>query len=85
MHLGFGDEQVDVLGHQDVAEDAKLMSLTDGFENFEEGGSGCIGVEVGETLVATEGGEVMVALGLESLQVARHEGYLNPETRGPHP
>ena len=74
-----------MLRHQDVAEDIKLVSLTDGFEIFKEGGSCFVGVEVGEPPITTEGDEVIVAFSLESLQVARHEGIVTPETCGPHP
>jgi hypothetical protein len=44
---GFAEEQVDVLGHEDVAEDEEVMSLAEPFEGLEEDGAGVIVVEVG--------------------------------------
>lgn len=66
------EEQVDVLGHEDVAEDVKLVLLSYAFEGVEEDGAGVVVVEVGETVVTTEGDEVVVAESVVSLKVARH-------------
>jgi hypothetical protein len=33
---GFGEEQVDVLGHENVAEDVELMTLAKSFKDFFE-------------------------------------------------
>jgi hypothetical protein len=63
---------VDVLGHEDVAEDVELVLLPCAFEGVEEDRSGVVVVEVGETVVTTEGDEVVVAEGVVSLEVARH-------------
>ena len=72
----FGEEKVDVLGHEDVAEDEEVVSLTDPFKSGEEGAAGVIIVEVGKPVVTTEGEEVMLASGLVSLQTARHRTRL---------
>lgn len=64
VKLRLGDEEVDVLGHEDVTEDIKLVAGTESFEFFEEDGSGAVVVEIGKTAVTTEGDEVIVTLSL---------------------
>jgi hypothetical protein len=66
------EEQVDVLGHDDVAEDFEVIAFAGEFEGVLEDVSGCGGVEVGFAVVTTEGDEVVVALLLVSLEVERH-------------
>ena len=68
----FAEQQVDVLGHKDVAVNVEGVALTSGFEDFLEDGAGVVVVEVGEPLVATEGDEVVVVESVETLQTARH-------------
>jgi hypothetical protein len=63
---------VDVLGHEDVTEEEKLVTLAESFESLLKDGAGVVVVEVGETVVTTEGEEVVVAFGLISLKMARH-------------
>jgi hypothetical protein len=72
VELRFGEEQVDVLGHDDVAEEEELVSLADSFEGFFEDDAGVVVVEIREPVVTTEVDGVVVALGLVSLQTARH-------------
>jgi len=50
-----------VFGHEDVAEDVETMASAELFESFQEACTGVIVVEVGKTLVTTEGHEVIVA------------------------
>lgn len=72
MELRFGEEQMDMLGHEDVAEEEELVTLAEGFELVQEGGPGIVIVEVRQTVVTTEGEEVEVAFGLVTLQTAWH-------------
>ena len=48
------------------------MALAEGFEGVLEDGAGVVVVEVGETVVATEGDEVVVTEVVVALQTARH-------------
>lgn len=59
--FGFREEQVDVFGHEDVAEDVEVVGGAEFFELVEEGGAGAVVVEEGKTAVTTEGDEVFVA------------------------
>jgi hypothetical protein len=72
MELWFAEEQMDVLWHEDVAVEEELVAATKGFEGVEKDCAGVVVVEVGETVVTTEGEEVEMALGLVSLQTTRH-------------
>ena len=65
---------MDVLGHEDVAEDEEVVALTELFEGLFEDGAGVVVVEVGTTVVTTEVDSVGVALLLVALEVGRHEG-----------
>ena len=78
----FGQEKVDVLGHEDVAVEKEMVTLAEPFQCFFKDCSGMIIVEVRETAVTTEGEEVVVAFGLVSLETARHEewGFSGSET-----
>jgi hypothetical protein len=71
----FGQEQVDVLGHEDVAVEKEMVTLAEAVQCFFKDSSGMIIVQQGETAVTTEGEEVMVAFGLVSLQTAGHEEW----------
>ena len=70
--FGFAEEQVDVLGHEDVAVDHEAVTLAGGFEDLFEAEAGGIGVQVGETTVAAEGDEVEVAFVLEAFEADGH-------------
>jgi hypothetical protein len=72
----FGQEKVDMLRHEDVAEEVELVALAKSFEGVEESDAGVVVVQVGEPVVATEGEEVTVAFGLVTLQTAGHETSL---------
>jgi hypothetical protein len=63
---------VDVLRHEDVAVYVEAMALSEAFEGIEEDDPGVVVVEEGETLVTTEGDEVVVTEIVVTLQVARH-------------
>ena len=67
---------MDVLGHEDIAEDIKLMPVPEALEGIEKDDTGVIVVEVGKTVIATEGDEVVVAEGVVALQTARHLGMI---------
>ena len=72
VELWFAEKHVDVLGHEDVAVAINLVASTEGFESVQEDGSGVVVVEVGKTVVTTEGEEMEMAFGLVSLQTTRH-------------
>jgi hypothetical protein len=63
---------MDVLRHEDIAEDVEPVFLTDALEGFEEDVAGVVVVQVGEALVTTEGDEVVVTEGVKAFEVARH-------------
>ena len=77
----FAHEQVNVLGHDDVTEEFKLIMSAGTFERVEEDVSGVLGVEVGFAVVATEGNEMVVALLLISLEPERHGMILEYRVR----
>jgi hypothetical protein len=64
---GFGEEQVNVLGHEDVAEDVELVALAKSFEDFFEDDPGGVLIEIGEPTITTEGDEVVGAFRLVAL------------------
>ncbi len=63
---GFAEEEVDVLGHEDVAVDFEVVTLAGLFEGLLE--ERVVAGEVGITAVAGEGDEVEVAFGLVTLE-----------------
>ncbi len=63
---------MNMLGHEYVAEDVELMTLTKLFEDVEKCGARVVVVEVRQALVAAKGDEVEMALGLITLKTARH-------------
>ena len=67
-YLWFGHEEVDVLGHEDVAEDGEVVADAEGLEHVLDDLFGFWGVEVGEAVVAAEGDEVEVAFVLQTLE-----------------
>jgi hypothetical protein len=83
MELWFAQEHMDMLGHEDVAVEIEAVASTEGFESVEKDCAGVVVVEVREPVVATEGKEMEMALGLVSLQTTRHGISLrsDPEVR----
>jgi hypothetical protein len=72
---------VNMLRHDDVAEEAKLVTPAQSIQCDFKGYSGSVVVEIGEAAITTEGEEVMMAFGLVSLETARHEeGFSGSET-----
>jgi len=70
---GLVDEEVDVLGHEDVGIDSGLVTGSDLFEDLKAEVFG-VGVgEVGETVETTEGDEVEGLGLLESFEAVGHE------------
>jgi hypothetical protein len=63
---------MDVLGHEDIAEEEELMTVAESFEPLFKYGAGVVIVQIGEAAVTTEGEEVVVAFGLITLQTTRH-------------
>ena len=61
-----------MFGHEDVAEDVETMASAELFESFQEDCTGVVVVEVGKTLITTEGDEVVVAEAVITLEAARH-------------
>ena len=80
---------MDVLRHKDVAEEIEVVRLTDSLQCFFKDGAGVVVLEKRGALVTTEGDEVIAALGLVSLQRARHEdivtSFSRPRAASPHP
>ena len=66
------DEQMDVLGHQDVGVDPRLMSRTSQFQYGLNCVLGAWGIEKRETVKATERDEVESFCSLEPLQAVGH-------------
>ena len=74
-----------MFGHEDIAEEEELVTLPELFERLGEDDAGASFVQVGETVVTTEGDEVIVAFGLVTFQTARHEVIVVSNVVGPHP
>ena len=70
--LWFRHQEVDVLGHEDVAEDREVVADSEGFEHVFDDLFGFWGVEVGPAVVTAEGDEVEVAFVLETLEAEGH-------------
>jgi hypothetical protein len=68
---------MDVFGHEDVSVEEELVSAAEGFESTQENSSGVVVVEIAKAAVTTEGEEVEVSFGLESLEPARHRRILD--------
>jgi hypothetical protein len=66
---------VDVLGHEDVAEDVEAVTDAEFFEGVFEGEAGVVVIEEWKAVVTTEGDEVLVAEGLVALKTAGHRNY----------
>ena len=69
-----GEEEVDVLGHEDVAVEVDAVGLAGLFEDLLDGVSGFGPGEVREAVVAAEGDEVEVAGLLEAYEAVGHGG-----------
>ena len=80
-----------MFGHHDVAEDVEVVAVAGEFEGVEEDVSGVWGVEVGFSIVTTEGDEVVVTFFLIPFEAQRHGWILlcldpssGVENRVPH-
>ena len=60
MVFGFAEEEMDVLGHQDVGVEEEVVGAAGAFDYLFEDFFGFGGVEVGKAVVTTEGDEVEV-------------------------
>jgi hypothetical protein len=67
---------MDVLWHEDVAEDIELMSATETFEASLESSSKCVVIQKRFAVITTEGQEMEMTGVLVSLEVVRHGGSL---------
>lgn len=85
MELWFGKEKVDVIRHDDVAEEKELVALAELFKGLFEDNAGVVVVEIWEPVVAAEVDGVVVALLLIAFQTTRHESYGTSGTVPPHP
>ena len=56
--FGFAEEEMEVFGHQDVGVEEEVVGTAGSFDYLFEDFFGFLGVEVGETVVTTEGDEV---------------------------
>ena len=68
MVEGFAEKEMDVLGHDDVAEDFEVVTFAGEFQGVEEDVFRGRGSEVGFAAITTEGDEVVVAFSLESFE-----------------
>jgi hypothetical protein len=66
LPFGFGEEEMDVLRHEDVAEEVEVVFLAEPFELLFEDGAGGVVVKIRETAITTEGDEVEVVVSVES-------------------
>ena len=66
MALGFAEEEVNVLWHEDVGVDSDFMRTAGSFDYLFQDVFGFGGFEVGETAVAAEGDEVELSCVLTS-------------------
>src|ERR1700722_10066915 len=75
MGRGFGEEEMDVLGHEDVGVQREVVGAAGSFDDLFEGvfNFGCF--EVWKTTVATEGDEVKLACVVTSFEAFGHEGF----------
>jgi hypothetical protein len=69
---GLADEQMEVLRHDDVASDDKLIFLSDFLQDCQEQIAAAGGSEKGLPMITTAGDEVFVAAGVEALQTFGH-------------
>src|SRR5580700_10414554 len=70
--LRLGEEKMDMLRHDYVTDDHKLMTLPDLLHNFEEEIARARCPEKGTALIATCGNKVEVSSAVEAVQVCRH-------------
>ena len=73
---GFGEEEVDVLGHEDIGVEVEAVGLTGLFEDLFDEVFGFGGGEEREAVVAAEGDEVEVAGLVVALEAGGHGGSL---------
>ena len=73
---GFGEEEVDVLGHKDVGVEVEAVGLADLFEDLFDDVLGIVSGEEREAVMAAEGDEVEIAGLLVTLQALGHGGSL---------
>ena len=77
MILWFAEEQVDVLGHEDVGVDVEVVGATSSFDDMFDDvfGLGCF--EVRKTAVTTEGDEVELVRVLAAFEAQGHGWILS--------
>ena len=73
---GLADQQMEVLRHDDVTPDDKLIFLSDFLQDFQEQIAAAGGSEKGLSMITTAGDEVFVAAGVEALQTFGHAGFI---------
>ena len=61
-----------MLGHKNVSKEKETMTAAELLERLLKEDAGAGVVEIRETLITTEGDEVVVAFGLITFQTARH-------------
>ena len=70
--MGLAQQQMNMVWHDDVAENIELVALPQFFEGFLEDDAGMLGLKPRLMPEATEIDGVVMAVLLESLQAARH-------------
>jgi hypothetical protein len=71
-YLWLRHEEVDVLGHEDVAEDREVVADVEGFDHVLDDLFGFCGGEIREAVVTAERDEVEIAFVLETLEAEGH-------------
>lgn len=61
VQFRLAEQQVDVVWHQDIAEDVELMTMAEGFEFTLEDCAGVVVVEVRQAVVTSESDEMPAA------------------------
>lgn len=79
--LRLGDEQMDVLGHDDVADDAEAVGDARLFEDAQDEVAPASGSQERTAMVTTAGDEVEMSVSVEALEIARHRGSLSRGNR----
>ena len=87
---GLGNEQMNVLGHDDVTDELEPVLCSDLTENLNKGVTGARRAEERKTPVATERDEVQVAETVDALETFRHDNgtkkpHASPTRRMGHP
>jgi hypothetical protein len=79
--LGFAEQQMSVLGHDDVANDHETVTPAHLFHHFEKQITILWGAEQGSSLIAAGGNEVKISGAVVAVQFRRHRATSITELR----